>query len=278
LPALQGELQLGTNVKPGYYAQSHEQLRGKHNGTPLSAILDTGPLSEEYARTYLGRFLFTGDDVYKLISSLSGGERSRLALAVLLLEQANLLILDEPTNHLDIHSRETLETMLSDFDGTILFVSHDRFFMDRIATKLWIVQDESITIALGNYSEYQRSLGRRPIEPPQELRAAAPEPEKPEPVAHGDLEGTGPVIVTSKGKPRRRSDAETQKAVGQAERDISRLEGRLNEISDALVVASIDEDISAISRLGEEHERIQGELDDAYATWESVTQVIGAAV
>ncbi|HEV2066326.1 MAG TPA: ABC-F family ATP-binding cassette domain-containing protein, partial [Thermomicrobiales bacterium] len=109
LPTLEGEYQLGTNVKPGYYAQSHEQLRGKGSGTPLSAILDTGPMNEEYARTYLGRFLFTGDDVHKQISSLSGGERSRLALAVLLLEQANFLILDEPTNHLDIHARETLE-------------------------------------------------------------------------------------------------------------------------------------------------------------------------
>jgi len=278
LSALNGEFQLGTNVKPGYYAQSHEQLRGKENGTPLSAILDTGPMGEEYARTYLGRFLFTGDDVYKLISSLSGGERSRLALAVLLLEQANFLILDEPTNHLDIHSRETLESMLSDFDGTILFVSHDRFFMDRIATKLWIVEDESITTALGNYSEYQRSLGRRPVDRAEETQAPDPEDTEPSLVIHGDVEGDGPMFVTSKGKPRRRSDAQTQKAVGQTERDISRLEGRLNEISDALAVASIDEDISAISRLGEEHERIQAELDDAYATWELVTQSIGAAV
>jgi len=279
LPALKGEYQLGTNVKPGYYAQSHEQLRGKEHGTPLSAILDTGPISEEFVRTYLGRFLFTGDDVYKLISSLSGGERSRLALAVLLLEQANFLILDEPTNHLDIHSRETLETMLSDFDGTILFVSHDRFFMDRIATKLWIVEDESITTAIGNYSEYQRAIGRRQnetIAPPLAPVAATTEPEPV--VRHGEVNGDGPVIVTSKGKPRRRNDAETQKAVGQVERDISRLEGRLNEIGDALSVASIDEDVSAIGRLGEEHERIQAELDQAYAAWEAVTQSVGAAV
>jgi ATP-binding cassette subfamily F protein 3 len=139
LPVLKGEYNLGTNVKPGYYAQSHEQLRGKGNGTPLSLILNTQSMSEEYARTWLGRFLFSGDDVYKHISDLSGGERSRLALAILLLEQANFLILDEPTNHLDIQARETLEQMLNDFDGTILFVSHDRYFMDRIATKLWIV-------------------------------------------------------------------------------------------------------------------------------------------
>ena len=198
---------------------------------------------------------------------------------MLLLEQANFLILDEPTNHLDIHSRETLETMLSDFDGTILFVSHDRFFMDRIATKLWIVEDESITTAIGNYSEYQRMLGRRqnevaiPAPPPAATPAAAGTD-----VLPAERIGAEPVVVTSKGKPRRRSDGDTQKAVGQLERDISRLEGRLNEIGDALAVASIDADVSAIGRLGEEHERIQAELDHAYASWEVVTQSVGAAV
>jgi ATP-binding cassette subfamily F protein 3 len=266
LPALQGEYQLGTNVKPGYYAQSHEQLRGKGKGTPLSAILDTGPMNEEYARTYLGRFLFSGDDVYKEIDSLSGGERSRLALAVLLLERANFLILDEPTNHLDIHARETLEQMLSDFDGTILFVSHDRYFMDRIATGLWIVDDETITTELGNYTDYQRALGHR------EAAAQEPEPapvEAPPPVL--EAPDNGEVVTTSKGKPRRLTDAAVQKELGQVERQIAKLEARLNELSDALAVASIDEDTGAIARLGEEYERAQNDLDDAYAKWETVS-------
>ncbi len=266
LPALSGEYQLGTNVKPGYYAQSHEQLRGKGKGTPLSAILDTGPMNEEYARTYLGRFLFTGDDVYKEIDSLSGGERSRLALSVLLLERANFLILDEPTNHLDIHARETLEQMLSDFDGTILFVSHDRYFMDRIATGLWIVDDETITTELGNYTDFQRALGRR--------EAAAPEPE-PEPVAApapvASQPANGEVVTTAKGKPRRLTDAAVQKELGQVERQIAKLEARLNELSDALAVASIDEDTGAIARLGEEYEKAQNDLDQAYARWEAVS-------
>jgi ATP-binding cassette, subfamily F, member 3 len=273
LPALKGEYQLGTNVKPGYYAQSHEQLRGKGNGTPLSAILDTGPMNEEYARTYLGRFLFSGDDVYKHINALSGGERSRLALAVLLLEQANFLILDEPTNHLDIHARETLETMLNEFEGTILFVSHDRYFMDRIATKLWIVENQTITTELGNYTDYQRALGRR------EAVAAEPEPvpePEPEPVLTATAEQASDVVVTAKGKPRRQTDSAMQKELGQVERTISKLEARLNEISDALAVASIDEDVDAIGRLGEEYERTQTELDEAYARWESVSSAAGA--
>ena len=273
LPALGGEYHLGTNVKPGYYAQSHEQLRGKGNSTPLSAILDTGPMNEEYARTYLGRFLFTGDDVYKHINDLSGGERSRLALSVLLLEQANFLILDEPTNHLDIHARETLETMLNDFEGTILFVSHDRYFMDRIATKLWIVENQSISTELGNYTDYQRALGHR------EAAALEPEPEAQpvvaEPVA---TEADTDVVVSSKGKPRRLTDAAVQTELGQVERQISKLEGRLNEISDALAVASIDEDVDAIGRLGEEYERTQAELDDSYARWEVVSKSIEVVV
>jgi ATP-binding cassette subfamily F protein 3 len=271
LPALKGEYQLGTNVKPGYYAQSHEQLRGKGNGTPLSAILETGPMNEEYARTYLGRFLFSGDDVYKHINALSGGERSRLALAVLLLEQANFLILDEPTNHLDIHARETLETMLNEFEGTILFVSHDRYFMDRIATKLWIVENQTITTELGNYTDYQRALGRR------EAIAAEPEPApEPEPGPIAAPDPASDVVVTAKGKPRRLTDSAMQKELGQVERTISKLEARLNEISDALAVASIDEDVDAIGRLGEEYERTQAELDDAYARWESVSSAAGA--
>ncbi|MGI8406348.1 MAG: ATP-binding cassette domain-containing protein, partial [Thermomicrobiales bacterium] len=274
LPALSGQYTYGTNVKPGYYAQSHEQLRGKGDGTPLSVILDTGPMTEEVARNYLGRFLFSGDDVYKQVTSLSGGERSRLALGVLLLEQANFLILDEPTNHLDIQARETLEEMLSDFDGTILFVSHDRYFMDRIATQLWVVDEGGLSVSLGNYTDYQRSIGHRAaeLEKAQEAEKAALVPVA-APVAvlaTGAELDSAEFVLTAKGKPRRKTDNDNQKVLAQLEREISKLEGRLNEISDALAIASIDEDVSAIGRLGEEYERTQSELDGAYARWETV--------
>jgi ATP-binding cassette subfamily F protein 3 len=266
----------GTNVKPGYYAQSHEQLRESDFATPLSVILETQSMSEEFARTYLGRFLFSGDDVYKNVNALSGGERSRLALSVLLLQQANFLVLDEPTNHLDIHARETLEQMLTDFDGTILFVSHDRYFMDRIATKLWVVDENGVTVWLGNYTDYQRSLGHRAAiaeakaEP--EPQSKAPEPE---PVVAVDSEE---FVTTAKGKPRRRTDADAQKELGQIEREVSRLEGRLNEISDALTIATIDADLDAIARLGDEYEKTQNLLDDVYARWEALSARAPAAV
>ena len=266
LPALRGDYYYGTNVHPGYYAQSHEQLRGRGNGTPLSVILDTKAMSEEYARTWLGRFLFSGDDVYKQVSSLSGGERSRLALAVLLLEQANLLILDEPTNHLDINARESLESMLTGFDGTILFVSHDRYFMDKVANRLWIVEDEQVHQRLGNYSDLQRSLGDQAgISSPE----TQPEPE-PAQATSGAAEDPA-VVITAKGKPRRKSTADVQKRLAKVEREISQLEGKVNEVGDALAVASADHDVDAVSRLGEEFERLQEQLDDVYRQWESVS-------
>jgi ATP-binding cassette subfamily F protein 3 len=274
LPALGGQYTYGTNVKPGYYAQSHEQLRGKGDGTPLSVILDTGPMTEEVARNYLGRFLFSGDDVYKQVTALSGGERSRLALGVLLLEQANFLILDEPTNHLDIQARETLEEMLSDFDGTILFVSHDRYFMDRIATQLWVVEEGGLSVALGNYTDYQRSIGHRAaeLEKAQEAEKAAQiVVEAPVAVPTNGVEfDPAEYVMTARGKPRRKTDNDGQKVLAQLEREISKLEGRLTEISDALAIASTDEDVSAIGRLGEEYERTQSDLDGAYARWETV--------
>jgi ATP-binding cassette subfamily F protein 3 len=264
LPALHGDHTFGTNVHPGYYAQSHEQLRGRGDGTPLSVILDVQPMTEEAARTYLGRFLFTGDDVYKQVSSLSGGERSRLALAVLLLERANLLILDEPTNHLDINARESLESMLTGFDGTILFVSHDRYFMDKVAMKLWVVEDNTIHEHLGNYSDYHRRLeaAATPAEP-------EPEPE-PEPTPQ-QLTSDPAVVISAKGKPRRRTSNDVEKRLGKVEREIAQMEGKVNEISDALAIASADQDLDAVSRLGAEYERLQAELDAVYQRWEEIT-------
>ena len=237
-------------------------------GTPLSVILDAQPMGEESARTYLGRFLFTDDDVFKPVDSLSGGERSRLALAVLLLQQANFLILDEPTNHLDIAARETLEEMLSEFDGTILFVSHDRYFMDRIATRIWAIGEDGDPADLGNYTDYQRQIGHR-----QELQARELAKEKAAEIAPvaktPELPASGPPSTRSL-----KDQAKVQKALQTVERDIARLEGKLNEISDALTVASIDADVDAVARLGSEYDRLQGELDAAYERWEEVSAQI----
>jgi ATP-binding cassette subfamily F protein 3 len=172
---------------------------------------------------------------------------------VLLLQHANFLVLDEPTNHLDISARESLEEMLSGFDGTILFVSHDRYFIDRLATRIWAIEDGKLRAYLGNYTDYQRQLGHRG-EPPKQ-----PE-QKPEPAPKEEATLS-----------RVAHDGKLEKSLTQAERDISRLEGKLNEISDALTVASIDADVDGVARLGVEYARTQNELEQAYATWEELT-------
>ena len=173
LPPLGGSFAWGANVEPGYYAQSHEGLR--RNRTVLEEIQEARPMGEEAARGYLGRFLFSGDDAFKKVGDLSGGERSRVALARLTLQRANMLLLDEPTNHLDIASRDALEGVLRDYSGTILFVSHDRYFIDAVATTVWAAEDGAVHVYPGAYSEYleARAKGLPPqLTPEREAPAA----------------------------------------------------------------------------------------------------------
>ncbi|EAC3109525.1 ATP-binding cassette domain-containing protein [Listeria monocytogenes] len=157
IPALSGEFHFGAGVKIGYYDQ--EQAKLTSNKTVLMELWDDYPeLNEVNVRTTLGNFLFSDDDVLKNVQSLSGGEKARLALAKLTLLEANVLILDEPTNHLDIESKEVLEAALIDFEGTILFVSHDRYFINRIASKIVELSPEKATVFLGDYDYYQEKL------------------------------------------------------------------------------------------------------------------------
>jgi ATP-binding cassette subfamily F protein 3 len=250
---LAGWLQFGTNVKPAYYAQGHEGL--DLSQTPLSAILSTHPMSEEDARSLLGSFLFSGDHVFKPISALSGGERSRLALARLTLERANLLVLDEPTNHLDIASREALEEVLAGFEGTILFVSHDRYFIDRLATRLWVIENGYLRTYLGNYSDYLHQLEREQARSSWPAEAASER--RPD--------------QSSRPGGSNRDLRRLKQEVAAVERQISCLEQRLNELSDHLSRATAAQDVEAITRLGREYEESQAELEGAYAACEELS-------
>ncbi|HYY45632.1 MAG TPA: ABC-F family ATP-binding cassette domain-containing protein [Candidatus Angelobacter sp.] len=154
LRPLHGRVKVGPRVTMRYYDQHLADL--DPNKTVLAELQDAFALPEETLRTFLGRLLFSGDDAFKTIRSLSGGEKSRVALAKLMLDDAGLLLLDEPTNHLDIPAQEMLEDALNDFEGTILFVSHDRYFIDAIATRLWIIEDGAVSMHLGNYSDLER--------------------------------------------------------------------------------------------------------------------------
>lgn len=255
LPPLKGRVSFGTNVKMGYYAQGHEGL--PLEATPISILLGSQPMGDEAARNYLARFLFRGDEVLRSVAALSGGERSRLALACLLIEGANLLILDEPTNHLDIQSRETLEEMLVAYDGTVVFVSHDRFFIDRVSTRVWEMADTSLTQYLGNYSDMVRQKARA-------ARAGSVD-KKEEPAV--------PTTIREEQAPPRKahvSEQRLQKQLVAIEQTIGRLEGQLNELSDTIAVASVDSDLGRLETLGQAYAAAQGELDDAYARWEEV--------
>lgn len=153
IEALAGDIRYGTNVQIGYYDQEQAKL---HSNKPvLNELWDEWPLlNEKDIRNILGRFLFSGDDVSKTVSSLSGGEKARLALAKLMMQKSNFLVLDEPTNHLDLDSKEILENALIDYPGTLLFVSHDRYFINRIATKVVELSSTGSFEYLGDYDYY----------------------------------------------------------------------------------------------------------------------------
>jgi ATP-binding cassette, subfamily F, member 3 len=152
LPPLSGEMNLGASLKIGYFAQAHSSLKGDH--TVLEELLSHKSMHTGAARSYLARYLFSDDDVFKPVSALSGGERARLALALLALDEVNLLLLDEPTNHLDIPAREALQEVLNNFSGTILLVSHDRYLVDRLATQIWDIQKRKLNIFNGRYRDF----------------------------------------------------------------------------------------------------------------------------
>jgi ATP-binding cassette subfamily F protein 3 len=253
IPLLKGQAHFGTNVKVAYYAQGHEGL--DPNRTVLDTLLHDQPMGEEAARTLLGRFLFSNDDVFKLVSALSGGERSRLALARLTLERANFMVLDEPTNHLDIQAREALEQALDGYDGTILFVSHDRYFIDRIANRIWAIENETIETYLGNYSDMLRERERL-----QSRAATAPVQEAAQlPRARYDDRRDM--------RQAERALKDAQKRLSAAERRISKLEERLNSLSDDLSRATIDQDVEKVTEIGQEYETVQEELEAVYQEW-----------
>jgi ATP-binding cassette, subfamily F, member 3 len=259
IPTMDGTFSFGTNVKPAYYAQGHEGL--DTSLTVLETIREAKPMEEGAARNLLGSYLFSDDDVFKPVSALSGGERSRLALAKLTLEEANFLILDEPTNHLDIESREALESLLAKYDGTILFVSHDRYFIDVIATHVWAIEDRSISVHVGNYSDYARRKGNQSPLPEAETSSK-------EPSNNGKPQKAG----SPRMRPSEKEIRQAEKQVKELEREISRLEERLNFLGDELAVASESGDVERISTSGEEYESTQDQLERVYEEWAVLTE------
>ncbi len=245
-----GEITLGNRVKPGYFDQNLELI--KDEGTVIDQIWDEHPKFQAFElRSFLAGFLFSGEDVFKSVATLSGGERARLALAKLMLTQANFLILDEPTNHLDIPSREVLENALQGFEGTLLVVSHDRYFLDKIITKLAVIQQQTIQVHLGNYAENRERIARQ-----QEI----PEPPEKQPAKTGSAEW-------EQLRQQRRDRQKRERERNRLEQAIHRTEERLQEIDDLLVEDTVQSDWQRLAELGDEKKHLTAELEELYPQW-----------
>ncbi|MGI6632665.1 MAG: ABC-F family ATP-binding cassette domain-containing protein [Bacillota bacterium] len=291
----EGEIRFGQKVVTGYFSQGLDDLDA--GNTVLQEARSLG-LDPQDARDLLGRFLFSGDDVDKPVSVLSGGERNRLVLAKLVMSKANLIVLDEPTNHLDMASREALESAIRDFPGTLLFASHDRYFVDRLATHLWLWQDGFIHVFKGNYSDYRakveagepilfeedlpsfvlqrKSPPRRDVK--QDIRESGKSRDQEREKGSG---GRKPRRAGSKGAPDRVGEAARAKAIqaelAALEADIEALEKRKEEMDAVFRDPSSYDDPQALP--WKEYDQVEKDLAALYEKWEILAaEVAGTGV
>lgn len=273
LPPDSGKLRLGTNVEIGYYDQEHHVLHAEK--TLFEEISDDYPyLNNTEIRNTLAAFLFTGDDVFKKISSLSGGERGRLSLAKLMLSESNFLILDEPTNHLDIMSKEILESALNGYTGTVLYVSHDRYFINKTASRILELSQQALTEYQGNYEYY--------LEKKAQAASAAVSP-APSGTAFQAFAPNAPAAFANKTDSESKQDwklrKEQQAAIRKKENDlkkceeaIEKLELRNTEIDLKMAEPEICTDVAKLQELAKEKEQNEAELETLYEKWELLSE------
>ncbi|HVA21393.1 MAG TPA: ABC-F family ATP-binding cassette domain-containing protein [Candidatus Micrarchaeia archaeon] len=255
LPPLAGSVHLGARARLRVYRQDLGDLDGAQ--TVLESVLSEHPeVGPERARTALGAFLFTGDEVHQTVGSLSGGERARVALARLALDDANCLMLDEPTNHLDIPTMEVLETALQRYDGACVLVSHDRFFVDVVATAVWTVADGELR---------PPPVARTPVRAEGQPRARGPEPPPPPVAAGRPLPPSAP--ATASGAGRRRRAAAGRQSRTRLERQIDEAETAVRELEAALADPATYHDGRGAAELSRRHGGLRQELDALYAAW-----------
>jgi ATP-binding cassette subfamily F protein 3 len=253
IPSLSGGFQLGANVRPGYVTQGYTDLDTER--TILEEILAVKNVPISQARDLLGRFLFSGDDVFKKVGDLSGGERARVELARLTLRGANFLLLDEPTSHLDTLSREVLEDVLLDFNGTVLVVSHDRYFISALATQVWVIDGGQMKVYPMGYGEYldardrEQRRAREIKDVPAERHKAAPsEPLRP---------------------PR-----QVLERTRELEASVAALEARLRELEGEIARASEAHDAQAVWQLGEEYRQVEESLRRRLDEWMTIAKQV----
>ncbi|MBC8081311.1 MAG: ATP-binding cassette domain-containing protein [Gorillibacterium sp.] len=260
-----GSFYWGANVRLGYYDQEQKDLNPKN--TVLEELWSAYPhLEEARIRTVLGNFLFSGEDVFKRVAALSGGEKSRVSLAKLMLMNANVLILDEPTNHLDLYSKEVLESSLIDYEGTLLFISHDRYFLNKMSERILELNPNGIESFLGNYDDYlekKREQAEISAEQLMNMRGANQASTTNRSTGSGDLQAD---------KQAKREDRNRQRRLEQLERDIAQYEADIAALEEQLASPEVFNDYVLVLEKSTGLEKAKQELENVYAEWETLME------
>ena len=246
---LTGEVRMGASLEIGYFTQAHDEL--STNNTVLEELLWNHEMDREMARSHLAQYLFRGEDVFKPISALSGGERGRLALAILALRGANFLLLDEPTNHLDLPAREVLQQVLQNFTGTILLVSHDRYLIDQLASQIWELRDGRLNVFDGAYREFVLQRGTATLQPHR-----MPLPSKP--------------LARDNSRETRRC----QQVLSMLEERIRAQEQAVQRISQELHHTGSSKGYEALNELSWKYAQAQAELENLTSEWEKLVEKV----
>lgn len=273
-----GAFDWGTNVKIGYYDQ--EQTGLNPNQTVLEEVWNAFPhLEEARIRTVLGNFLFGGEDVFKKVGSLSGGEKARVALAKLMLQKANVLILDEPTNHLDLYSKEVLESALVEYEGTLLFISHDRYFLNKMAENMLELDKDGVTVYLGNYDDYVEKKQELAEMQQQRLAEAASRGGAESAKGRGHAEGgaakaaePGAGSDYEAGKQAKREERTRLRKLEQLEQQIAQLEEAIGGLEAELTDPEVYNNYVLVQEKNAALEAKREELAECYEQWEQLAE------
>ena len=262
----EGHIDIGNRVQVGYFSQEHEELHDRWQ--VVDEIINNYNFTEEKARNVLGSFLFKGDDVFKLVGDLSGGERARLALLKLFLQGDNFLILDEPTNHLDVPTREIVERALQQFGGTCFIISHDRYFLDQVSTRTLVLENKGLTEYLGNYSYYKEKL--------KEQQDIADLTEVVEEVAKEDVKSEAKTISTSPSdEPKKKTNTYmVEKQLAEVEEEIARLEATMKMYEVQLANPVVQQDLAEMENISKQLSDTESNLQKLYEKWEHFSELL----
>lgn len=260
----EGHIDIGNRVQVGYFSQEHEELHDRWQ--VVDEIINNYNFTEEKARNVLGSFLFKGDDVFKLVGDLSGGERARLALLKLFLQGDNFLILDEPTNHLDVPTREIVERALQQFGGTCFIISHDRYFLDQVSTRTLVLENKGITEYLGNYSYYKEKL--------KEQNDIAALTEHVEEVPKDKAKTETKVIPSSDESKPKPNTYMVEKQLAEVEKEIARLEATMKMYEVQLANPVVQQDLEEMANISKQLSDTESSLQVLYEKWEHFSELL----